>query len=216
MDRGALHPWIHASRYPRDPTDPSAATRPSSIECRRVRRKNRGPPAPRPGADRPPGPGAGPTRDHGADRRVRWNGIAIRVPRERKVRRLPGCTNGIAGAGRLALARDPREDPTGCGGAPSPRDVDSRALSSPRPRLLADLEATMGPPAMPGLDSRGYRLDRDEVRSKLRLGDDEVAEFFCRLEGCTEMLPEPPPAFALPRDPLQLLRGRVSVLDTRI
>ena len=44
-------------------------------------------------------------------------------------------------------------------------------------------------------------LDRDEVRWKLRIGDDEVAEFFSRLDACAEVLPEPPPAFALPRDP---------------
>jgi len=44
-------------------------------------------------------------------------------------------------------------------------------------------------------------LDRDEVRSKLRLGEDDGAEFFSRLEACAEVLPEPPPAFALPRDP---------------
>ena len=44
-------------------------------------------------------------------------------------------------------------------------------------------------------------LDRDEVRWKLRLGDDDMAEFFSRLEACAEVLPEPPSTFALPRDP---------------
>lgn len=44
-------------------------------------------------------------------------------------------------------------------------------------------------------------LERGEVRSKLRLGDEDVAGFFSRLEASAEVLPEPPTAVVLPRDP---------------